>query len=201
MDACPFCRVPAPTSGKEALKMLRQNVDKGYPTAIRHLGTCYSLGYSGVVQSYKKATRLFQRAADLGNVNAMNQVGFAHQHGNGVKIDKKKMIKYYRMAADLGYERAQFNVANCYYNGEGVARDFVEAARIYKLASDHGHTDSEYALGQMHERGHEVAAADIVEATGWYERAAAKGHKGAIGALKREASAAALVQIRLLRRK
>ena len=82
--------------------MLRRHVENDNPAAIRHLGWNYERGDLGLKPSHKKAARLYQRAADLGDVMAMFNLGFTYEHGRGVKLDKKKAAKYYRMAADRG---------------------------------------------------------------------------------------------------
>jgi len=164
--------------------MLRRNAENGIPAAIRQLGSKYENGNYGLVASYKKAARLYQRAADLGNVMAMHQLGHAYQEGQGVKLDKKKQTKYYRMAADRGHLQSQFNLGNCFYNGNGLAQDYDEAMRFYKLAAEQGFTNAEYHLGCIYETGDRVTR-DFAEAARWYERAAAKGHEQAILA-KRE---------------
>ena len=61
------------------------------------------------MKSDKKAARLYHRAADLGDVYAMNNLGGLYSSGRGVKLDKKKAVRYFRMAADRGQPRAQHN--------------------------------------------------------------------------------------------
>jgi len=175
---CPLCRTSYPESTKEGMALLRRNVEKECPEAIRHLGSIYSRGQFGLVPSPKKAARLFQRAADLGNVEAMLNVGVAHMNGSGVKLDKKKAVKYYRMAADRGMPNAQFALGMCYDNGNGVAQDYAEATRLYKLAAGKRLTDAEHNLGIMYNDGC-GGARDAANAARCFERAAAKGHKEA----------------------
>jgi hypothetical protein len=182
MDAasfpCPLCRTPEPKSDEEELSILCRHVENDNPVAIRELGCSYTQGDLGLVPSHKKAARLYQRAADLGDFKAMNDLGFAYNHGRGVKLDKKKAVKYYRMAADRNYAAAQSNLGCCFRNGSGVAQDDAEAFRFFKLAADQGHTQAENNLGFMYATGRGVAR-DKAEAKRWFERAAAKGHEGA----------------------
>jgi len=175
---CPLCRTPIPCTEVEELAMLRRNVENGISMAIFYLGLSYSRGSLGLVPSYKKAARLYQRAADLGDVIATFYLGNAYKDGNGVKLDKKKAVKYYRMAADRGHTFAQFHLGFCYHFGEGVPQDYAEAVRFFKLNADQGCTHAEAYLGKMYEHGDGVAQ-NIAEASRWYERAAAKGHKKA----------------------
>ena len=172
--------------------MLRRHVKNGRRAAITRIGDWYKRGSHGLVKSASKVAALFRRAADLGDITAMNSLGCAYWSGNGVKLDKKKAIKYWRMAAESGADRgaavAQFNLGACFYNGfcyyEGVTQDDAEAFRYYKLAADQGLTEAEHSLGFMYASGRGVAL-DFAEAIRWYERAAAKGNTFAKSALVR----------------
>ena len=166
--------------------MLRRNVENNHPAAVCHLGSCYDDGELSLVPSHKKAARLYQRAVELGDVMAMNNVGSAYEHGRGVKLDKKKAFKHFQMAADRGCATAQYNVGYCYADGDGVIQDYAEAFRFFKLAANQGFTEAEFNLGCMYEDGDVVARdSDTAEAIRWYERAAAKGHEKAKDALAR----------------
>ena len=165
--------------------MIRRNVENDIPAAVRQLGNDYADGELGLVPSHKKAARLFQRAADLGDVAAINCLGYAYFHGHGVKLDKKQAVKYYRMAADRGFARAQHNLGCCFRDGDGVAQDDAEAARFFKMAAGQGFTDAEHNLAFMYATGRGVAR-DAGEAIRWCERAvAAKGDEKAKDALDR----------------
>ena len=154
--------------------MIRRNVESGNPRAIGQLGSCYNNGNLGLVPSLKKAAQLYQRAADLGDVMAICNLGIFYRSGRGVKLDKKKAVKYFRMAADRGNASAQFNLGNSFHDGHGVAQDQAEAHRYNKMAADQGFTHAEFNLGNHYYRkGH------LTEAARWYERAAAKGHEQA----------------------
>ena len=169
-------------SGDEILARLRSKVESGNRTAMWSLGGAYFYGHLGLVPSKKRGMRLYERAAALGEVNSLYNIGNSYRTGDGVKLDKKKAVKYYRMAADRGMASAQFKLGNCYRLGYGVAQDDAEATRFYKLAAEQGLTNAEYNLGAMYETGRGVAR-DFAEAARWYERAAAKGDEDAKASL------------------
>ena len=175
---CPLCRTLYSKSVEEALARLRRHVENDNPAAVRQLGGCYRDGAYGLVPSHKKAARLYQRAAELGDVLAMYNLGVFYSSGEGVKLDKKKAVKYYRMAVDRGFANAQYNLGVCFERGTGVAQDYAEAIRFYKLAADQGHTKAECNMGLMYATGRGVAR-DLAEAIRWFERAAAKGYETA----------------------
>ena len=184
-DPCPLCRMPWQSSNEEQLARLRRHENKN-PAAIRELGSCYEHNQFGLVPSLKKAMRLYQRAADLGDVLAMYYLGVSYQNGRGLKLDTKKAVKYFRMAADRGDARAQYALGICFKKGRGVARDDAEAFRFYKLAAEQGLTEAEFALGVMYAIGLGVTrdVADVAEeAVRLLKGAAAKGNEGANGVL------------------
>ena len=140
--ACPLCRLPL-GSKAENLARLRRHVENEVPEAITHLGTAYRRGDYGLVKSDKKAAKIYRRAVELGNVNAIINLGELYERGSGVKLDKKKAMKLYRPAADRGHADAQTHV--------GILLDseqkFEEAFRYFALAADQGKTIAEINLG------------------------------------------------------
>ena len=170
-----------------------------------HLGVIYHSGNPmlGIVPNPKKAVKIWKRAVELGNVEAMNHVGAAYEHGRGVKhTDVKKAQQLYRMGADRGSARSQYNVANTMW-GElqnSIARFYQESSgelyhmdprveseiyRHYDLAAMQGHHGGLFMKGVCYAGGIGVGK-DYVEARRFLERAAAiTGHwqQGAIDGL------------------
>ncbi|EGB03281.1 hypothetical protein AURANDRAFT_15092, partial [Aureococcus anophagefferens] len=136
------------------------------------LGSAYNRGWYGLVKSDKKAAKNWNRAVELGDVDAMNNLGRLYQTGSGVKLDKKKAMKLYRAAADRGGAFAQSNLAVLL----DAEKKFEEAFRYFVLAANQGFTAGEHNLGvcYMVGKGTEV---DLGKARYWFERAAAKGEE------------------------
>jgi TPR repeat protein len=170
--ACPLCRIPCPNDDAELLARLRRHVENEVPEAIRFLGDAYLEGRYGLVKSDKKAAKIWKRAVELGNVEAMVRLGYSHETGSGVKLDKKKAERLHRAAADRGHAVAQFNLG-IFLHSENK---FEEAFRCHALSADQGHTGAECNLGYcyMGGKGTEV---DLGKARYWFERAAAKGNE------------------------
>jgi TPR repeat protein len=176
--ACPLCRAPSAKDDAEELARLRRHVENEVPEAILSLGHAYRGGLLGLVQSEKKAAKIWKRAVELGNVEAMTNLATMHGRGIGVKLDLKKAERLYRAAADRGVADAQNNLAVLLDSQE----KHEEAFRYYALAADQGHTRGEYNLGCCYRDG-EGTEVDLGKARYWFERAAAKGHEGAIEVL------------------
>jgi hypothetical protein len=149
-------------------------VENEVPEAITHLGNVYREGRFGLVKSDKKAAKILKRAVELGNVDAMNNLGTFYEHGSGVKLDKKKAEELYRTAADRGDAAAQYNLGLLLYS----EKRFEEAFRSFALAADQGHTFAENSIGMCYGNGTGMEV-DLGKARYWFERAAAKGHEKA----------------------
>jgi len=177
-DACPLCRVPCPNGAAEQLARIRRHVENEVPEAITFLGYAYREGWYGLVKSDKKAAKLFKRAVELGDVDAMTQLAELHKFGSGVKLDNKKAMKLCRAAADRGNAAAQCNLGLLLHSEE----KFEEAFRYYALAADQGFTNAESNLGFRYHEGTGTEV-DLGKSRYWFERAAAKGHERAIRGL------------------
>jgi len=172
-SACPLCRLPL-GSDAEHLVRLRRHVENEVPEAITHLGIAYRKGRFGLVKSDKKAAKIWKRAVELGDVQAMGYLGELYETGSGVKLDKKKAERLYRTAADRGDAVAQNKIA-CSLHSE---KKFEEAFRYFALAADQGYTCAESNLGCFYRDG-KGTEVDLGKARYWFERAAAKGNETA----------------------
>ena len=178
--ACPLCRIPCATSNAEALAQIRRHVENEVPEAITHLGGAYREGRYGLVKSEKKAAKIWKRAVELGNVDAMVDLGLSYEKGLGVKLDKKKALQLFRMAADRGDAFAQSNLGALLHSD----KKFEESFRYLTLAADQGYTPGEFNLGLGYRDG-KGTEVDLGKARYWFERAAAKGFEKAIECLAR----------------
>ena len=74
-NACPLCRIPCPKTNAELLAQIRRHVENEVPEAISFLGSAYHHGLYGLVKSAKKAAKIYRRAVELGDVDAMVFLG------------------------------------------------------------------------------------------------------------------------------
>ena len=142
---------------------------------VKFLGDAYHHGgHFGLVKSDKKAAKIYRRAVELGDVDAMIFLGEFYERGSGVKLDKKKAERLYRAAADRGDADAQTNLGILLVSEE----KFEEAFRCFALAADQGLTTGELNLGICYRDG-DGTEVDLGKARYWFERAAAKGSEEA----------------------
>ena|ERR1700683_5355769 len=85
-------------------------------------GLHYDLG-EGVSQDYVKAREFYQKGADAGNAQAMNNLGALYEEGQGVSQDYAMAREWYEKAANAGFPHAMGNLGLLYYKGEGVSQD------------------------------------------------------------------------------
>jgi len=178
-EPCAFCRAPQP-SIPAILPLLRRHVEDLVPEAISFLGTSYLEGKYGLVQSAKKAAKLYKRAVELGDVDATTHLGWMYRIGDGVKLDKKKAERLFRMAADRGHAPAQFNLWDLHQSDD----EEEEGLPYLERAAALGYTRAESALGCEHRFLGPVVQHDLGKAKHWLARAAAKGDEVAIRLLE-----------------
>ena len=136
---------------------------------------CAKKGYEFYSKKdFVNAFEWYMKAAKMGYLNAMNQVGYMYSNGLGVSKDQAKTIEWYTKAANQGYALSQKNLAWAYRTGNGVAKDENKAIMWYEKAALQGDTDAQFGLGALyHDRK------DYANALKWYQMAADKDHSSA----------------------
>lgn len=147
---------------------MRRNVEKGVPEAMNDLGLAYRKGEEGLSINPRKAVKLFKRAVEAGNVDAMVSLGSMYIEGEGVKQDKEKAMQLFQMASDRGDAVAQNNIGALLLHEDEKA-----AFPFYLLAAKQGMTVAEYNVAAMYMNGQGVDK-DLHEALRWFKRTAAK---------------------------
>lgn len=161
-----------------ALSSYLKAANLGHEAAQYRVGEMLLNGFTGVEKNYSEAYDWLHRAAEQGNSDALNRLGWMCEAGLGVQRDQSRAVNWFRQAAERGHLEAQFNLGAKYDNGEGVAQNHAEAARWYRLSAEQGFTDARFFLAQALETG-EGLPKNIQEAIDWYILAAEDGHKSA----------------------
>ncbi len=126
-------------------------------------------------KDYTAAYKCFQVAAEAGNAEAQNLMGFCYENGQGVAKDYTESVKWYRKAAEQGYAFGQSNLGICYNIGQGVAKDYTEAVKWFRKSAEQGNASAQNNLGNSYEKGQGVAQ-DYAEAAQWYRKSAEQGY-------------------------
>jgi Sel1 repeat len=86
---------------------------------------------------YKAAAVVYYcRAVDTGVCEALHNLGFCYENGDGVAEDKAEAVDCFRLAADACVATTLVNLGLCYENGNGVATDKAAAVEYYRRAAD-----------------------------------------------------------------
>jgi TPR repeat protein len=137
---------------------------------------------SDLSQADATAVSGYRKAAEQGDADAQNSLGFAYDNGRGVTQDYAAAFSWYRKAADQGNADAQYNLGNMYENGTGVTQDYATAFSWYRKAADQGNTQAQYSLGFMYDNGRGVTQNGTI-AVSWYRKAADRGYAQALNSL------------------
>jgi TPR repeat protein len=144
--------------------------------ANNQLGLKYMNGSGGVARDDREALRLFRLAADQGNINALNNLGYMVENGRGVAKDPGQAVIWYGKAADKGHIGSQGRLADMYRFGIGIPVDYSKAMAWYTKAAQNGSINAQYGMAYMHLNGLGVAK-NPVESARLYRIAAEKGHR------------------------
>lgn len=90
----------------EALRRYRELEQENIPAGIRGVAWMIYNGWGGASQSYTEAAALYQRASDLGDGNASNNLAGMYERGEGVPQSREEAVRLYRLAIQQGYDSA-----------------------------------------------------------------------------------------------
>lgn len=121
---------------------------------------------------------LLKRAAEAGNVQAMNAWGtismsqaFANPSLAKEDVDRvlERSYAYFKDAADMGDANGLYNLGMCYVKGYAVEENIDRAFTHFKAAAQLGHSEAINNIGGFYRDGL-VVEKDPVIATKWFKR-------------------------------
>ena len=111
-NVCEFCRTPHPADDASELAMIQKRVDKRDAIAIYYLGDNYFYGELGLMKDVPRAIELWTEAAELGSLDAHNNLGHVYYYGEGVEEDKLRCIRHWQQAAMKGHVDSRHNLGS-----------------------------------------------------------------------------------------
>jgi TPR repeat protein len=168
--------------GMAALRLKDANsIDPNNGVATNWLGLIYREGGHGVVKDDAAAFNWFQKSANSGYAEGMNNFGYCYDHALGVATgsDYAKAMNWYNKAVDAGSVDAMCNLGALYLAGYGVNKDYGKAMELYKKAAAAGNAAGMNAVGYMYANGYGVDK-DQTQALDWYRMSADAGYSRAI---------------------
>ncbi len=148
---------------------LRERAEKGNAKAQLELAYRYRDG-KGVAKNDSEAMKWAHRAADGGNADAMDFVGFAYLRGAVVKRNTEIAFGYFKAAAEK-VPQAAFNLGQCYFGAQGTEQNVPQALLWWEKAAERGHGRAAVAAALAYLSGEGVQR-DEVKARRLAERAA-----------------------------
>lgn len=134
-----------------------------------YVGSCYKRGL-GVKKNIGKAAVYYEKAANLGSVPAMCELGILYRESK--KPDKA--YEWFEKAAKANNLTGIYYCGDMLQKGEGVAQDKEKGFNMLLRAADEGFAQAQYAVGNSYSTGDGVAQNDILAAQ-WYQKAANNG--------------------------
>lgn len=180
----------------------------GNVTAMTNLALAYLEGTYGLKKDLKQAKYWYDRLAEMGDRDAMFNLGILYERGLGCSRDFEKSKEWFIRARDAGDDdassfvenintiydcnkaakegdaSAQAEIAEAYMAlGNGIKNgdktaDFQEGIRWARKAANNGNAKAMWLLGLCYEKGRGVTA-DKAQAVQWYRQGAELGHTGA----------------------
>lgn len=97
-------------------------------------------------QDYEKARPLLLRAVELGNDDALNDLGCLLDKADQ---DYAGALAYFHRASNAGSALAARNLGDCYRHGRGCETDLMQARHYLQLATTRGHRAAHLELARL----------------------------------------------------
>lgn len=130
------------TDPLKRIKLHEKAILQGHGYAAFVLAEFYEKGDSYVEQNHPKAIEFYEKAADLGYLEAALHLIKKYKEGVGVEKNDLKVLYFTKMAADLGDEEAIYQLAQRYEKGILVEKDPLKARELYEQLENMRQFDS-----------------------------------------------------------
>ena len=126
---------------------------------------------------YEAAFENYQKAAELGSVDAWYMMGYCYAYGIAVQQDYTSALLWYQKAADAGDHRAINNTGALYHHGYvGGAPDYEKAIACFKKAAEMGNMYAMSNLAKYYRDGAGGLKQDYTTAFLWFQKSAELGY-------------------------
>jgi FOG: TPR repeat, SEL1 subfamily len=112
-------------------KLYLYEIDKGNSAAMNDLGAQYYDGNRGFEQNFEKAVNYYKMAAEKGERQAQENLGYCYYYGRDGEPDYEKAFHYFALGAFDGHLISLYKIGDMYYNGYYVEKNLKEAFLIY----------------------------------------------------------------------
>lgn len=158
--------------------------DDDLADALQLFGSCYEHGW-GVNTDMTKAVEYWKKSAEMGNLQALDSLGYCYAHGLGGVIKSAEIsFECYLEASERGFTEDYTTVGLCYLNGDGVQPNKSKAYYWFNKAA--AHNDQPMAWTLLGKCCFEGIGCDIdyIEAAKWFNKAIEYGNSAFPDALR-----------------
>lgn len=152
----------------KAIYWYEKTIELGDFTVIEYLLPIYI----SIKNDITAAARVLEKAANLGDVNSMYQLGKYYEKGRGVEPNKEIAAEWWEKAAEAGHLDAIVDVMTYYFFDKDRDLRAVKWAEIGAMA---GEPRAQYLFGVCYAMGL-GGAKDDHEGVKWWKKAAEQGH-------------------------
>ncbi len=139
------------------------------------LGRYYFEGAYGISKSYEKALLWFEKAYNLGSIEASVLIGIMHLEGDGICVDSQTAVKYFKEAVEKEDEEARYLLGMCMFDGNGIERNRVKGLRMIREAANSDVIPANVFLAKAYSGQKEGVEKDEEETFKWCKKAAELG--------------------------
>jgi len=139
----------------------------------------------GVEKNPAKALEHFQKAAELGHIEAFGAIGYFYAAGLGVEKDDTKAAEWFQKGSEKGSAQAKFNLGRFYFDGRGGVNDKDKGLSLLEEAATLNLSEAHDALAEIYFLGltQEPPVPDFTKAAPHVKASAASGKPAAINML------------------
>lgn len=131
---------------QEGLGIYQSLAEDGHSDGMVAAGICLIDGFDGVDESMEQIEQReragcawLQKASELGNAQALYELGVCYYNGGVVDMDEVRAAQLFKLAAEQDHTHGLFMYGDCLLEGVGCARDAALALRYIHAAADRGH--------------------------------------------------------------
>ena len=107
----------------------------------------------GVSKDEDLALTWYRKAADLGNADALYQLGLLSETGVAMSLNLSEALHYYQASSDKGNAKATLALARMYQYGVGVNKDIARAQTYYNMLAELNSGYAQYQLAMIDDKG------------------------------------------------
>lgn len=139
---------------EKGFQHIKKSVTNNYPPSFNFLGYIYMNNtYKNILPDEKQAFQLFQLGSEMGNSDAMTNLGYCYDKGIGCTKNQFTAFDLYLKSAMIGNINAMSNLGYSYRHGEGTDKNPNKAVEWLMKAANKGDASANVNLGFCYQTG------------------------------------------------